>query len=632
MTAYKLRKFRIVLMKPNFIRMKTFKLIIISCFLITHLNSSAKSCLLIEAESFQNKGGWLVDQQFMDVMGSPYLIAHGMGQVVQDATTKVIFPARAKYYIFVRTYNWTSPWFPGEGPGKFCLSVGTEKFSKILGASSNKWFWEAVGEVNIGNLETTITLHDLSGFDGRCDAIYFSTDSLDIPSNEKKSLNAFRNQMLNIPPTTKSGKKYDFVVVGGGTAGISASLAAARLGLQVALIQDRPILGGNNSSDVRVHLGGKIEQYPYPNIGNLIKEFGPSRQGNAQPADYYEDEKKMQVIMSEKNISLFCNYHIIDVKKNKNQIVSVTAKNTENASEIFFEAPLFADCTGDGTIGFLAKADFKMGRESKSEYNEPSAPEISDKLTMGASVQWYSLLDSVNTKFPQFQYGIEFNDKTVEKLIKGDWNWETGMNFNQISDIERVRDYGLAIVYANWSYLKNNMNLSEYNKRYLAWVAYIAGKRESRRLMGDYVLTETDIKNQKEFDDASVTTTWSIDLHYPDPKNSQSFSNKEFKSIAKQDKIKPFAIPYRCFYSRNIDNLFMAGRDISVTHIALGTIRVMRTTGMAGEVVGMAASLCKKLNCNPRNIYKRHFDDLKSLMERGTGKELPNNQNYNLSY
>ena len=612
--------------------MKIFKVFLLLVLLSIRFNISAISHLLVEGESFQNKGGWLVDQQFMDRMGSPYLIAHGLGKPVEDATTKVIFPAKGEYYVFVRTFNWTSPWFAGEGPGKFSLSVGNEKLAKILGISSDTWYWEKAGKVNVETLETTITLHDLSGFDGRCDAIYFSTDSLDVPSNEKKSLSLFRKKMLNLPLAPSKSKKYDLVVVGGGTAGMCASLAAARLGLKVALIQDRPRLGGNNSSDVRVHLGGKIEQYPYPNMGNLIKEFGPSRQGNAQPADYYEDDKKMQVIKAEKNISLFCNYHVIDVKKSSNKITAVIAKNTENATEIGFEAPLFSDCTGDGTIGFLANADFRMGRESKSEYNEPSAPEIADNMTMGVSVQWYSLEDSLKTSFPQFHYGIDFNDKTVEKLTKGDWNWETGMNFNQITDIERIRDYGLAIVYANWSYLKNNTNLSEYNNRYLAWVAYIAGKRESRRLMGDCILTETDIKTRKVFEDASVTTTWSIDLHYPDPKNTQDFSNKEFKSIAKQDKIKPFAIPYRCFYSRNIDNLFMAGRDISVTHIALGTIRVMRTTGMAGELVGMAASLCKKFNCNPRSIYLHHFDDLKSLMEKGTGKELPNNQNYNLSY
>jgi FAD dependent oxidoreductase len=600
--------------------------------LLINFSLSAHSHLFIEAESFKNKGGWLVDQQFMDIMGSPYLIAHGLGKPVNDASTKITFPKKGKYYVYVRTFNWTSPWNSGEGPGKFNLSVGTVKFSKTLGNTNNKWFWEKAGEVKVENLETTVTLHDLSGFDGRCDAIYFTTDTLDTPPSDKKTLDLFRKKMLNLPLTPKSGGKYDFIVIGGGTAGICASLSAARLGLKVALIQDRPILGGNNSSDVRVHLGGQIEQYPYPKLGNLIKEFGPTKGGNAQPADYYEDQKKENLIKSEKNISLFCNYHAIAVKMNGNKITAVIAKNTENSTELSFEAPLFADCTGDGTIGFLAKADFKMGRESKSEYNEMSATENADNLTMGSSVQWYSVENSTTTNFPRFQYGIEFNDKTVEKIMKGDWNWETGMNFNQISDLEYIRDYGLAVVYSNWSYLKNNLNLNEFKNRDLAWVAYIAGKRESRRLLGDYILTETDIKNRKQFEDACVTTTWSIDLHYPDPNNTQNFPNKEFKSIAKQDKIKPFAIPYRCFYSRNIDNLFMAGRDISVTHIALGTIRVMRTTGMAGEVVGMAASLCKKKNCNPRNIYSKYFDDLKHLMAKGTGKELPNNQKYNGSY
>ena len=166
-----------------------------------------------------------------------------------------------------------------------------------------------------------------------------------------------------------------------------------------------------------------------------------------------------------------------------------------------------------------------------------------------------------------------------------------------------------------------------YAKKKLGWVAYLAGKRESRRLLGDYILKEDDIRKCVMHEDATAATTWSIDLHYPDPANSKYFKDREFKSIANQMNIYPYPIPYRCLYSRNIENLFMAGRNISVTHVALGTVRVMRTTGMMGEVVGMAASICKKHEATPRQVYWYHLDELKSLMKEGTGvKGLPNNQ------
>ena len=164
----------------------------------------------------------------------------------------------------------------------------------------------------------------------------------------------------------------------------------------------------------------------------------------------------------------------------------------------------------------------------------------------------------------------------------------------------------------------------------MGWVAYISGKRESRRLMGDYILKEDDIRKNVAHEDGTAASTWSIDLHYPDPKNTENFPGEEFKSIAKHIDIYPYPIPYRCLYSRNIDNLFMAGRNISVTHVALGTVRVMRTTGMMGEVVGMAASLCKKYEETPRGIYRSHLNDLKELMKEGVGRKgLPNNQQYN---
>jgi hypothetical protein len=158
-------------------------------------------------------------------------------------------------------------------------------------------------------------------------------------------------------------------------------------------------------------------------------------------------------------------------------------------------------------------------------------------------------------------------------------------------------------------------------------MAYVGGKRESRWLLGDVILKEQDITNAKPFLDACVTTTWEIDLHYSDPKNSKQFPGQEFRSIADMRAIKPYAIPFRCLYSRNVPNLFMAGRDISVTHVALGTVRVQRTCGMMGEVVGMAASLCKKYDTMPRGVYEKYLDDLKALMARGVGNVISQTTN-----
>ncbi|MDR0713554.1 MAG: FAD-dependent oxidoreductase [Bacteroidales bacterium] len=586
----------------------------------------------IEAERFENKGGWVVDQQFMDQMGSPYLMAHGLGVPVKDASTTVYFPSGGNYFVYVRTFNWTAPWFAGNGPGKFELSVNGKTVSGSLGTEGNQWIWQKAGKIFLKKGKATVALHDCTGFNGRCDALYFTTDKNDIPPSAIETLADFRHKALNLPSVPKEAGAYDLVVAGGGIAGICAAISAARLGCSVALINDRPLLGGNNSSEVRVHLGGRIEAEPYNALGNLLKEVGPLRGGNAQPSEFYEDKKKLDLVLAENNIHLFLNCRVQKVNTVEQEIKSVVAQHIETGEELLFSGRCFADCTGDGTIGYLAGADYRMGREGRDEFGESIAPAKGDKQTMGASVQWYSVeTPGRKTEFPAFNYGVVFSETNCEKVTMGEWTWETGMNRDQIRDFERIRDYGLLVIFSNWSFLKNDWkNKKQYNNRKLEWVAYIAGKRESRRLIGDYILKQDDIIKNVFHEDASFTTTWSIDLHFPDSVNSVHFPGNEFKAATEHLYIYPYAVPYRCLYSRNINNLFMAGRNISVTHVALGTVRVMRTTGMMGEIVGMAASICKKYNTTPRKVYQSYLNKLKTLMKEGVGKKgLPNNQQYN---
>lgn len=607
------------------------KIIILLAVFPTAMQTRAAS-LLVETESFSHKGGWMIDQQFMDEMGSPYLLAHGMGIPVEDASTEILLPQIATYYIYVRTFNWTSPWYQGSGPGAFQLLFnGKKTTTKPLGAEGSQWNWQAAGQVKVRNTGATIALHDLTGFDGRCDAIYFTTEPDDVPPSDVNLLMRLRRQMLNQPADPQPAGNFDMVVCGAGTAGICAAAAAARLGLKVALINDRPVLGGNNSSEIRVHMGGRINAGLYPRLGDMQKEFNPIRGGNAQPADYYEDSKKLEFVNSEPNIELFLNFHVNDVVMKDSRIQAVIAQHIESGVRMSFTAPLFCDCTGDGTVGYLSGADYRMGREGRAEFNESRAPEQADSMTLGASVMWYSVPEEKASSFPEFSYGMHFNAQNCERVTMGEWTWETGMDIDKTKHLERVRDYGMLVIYANWSYLKNHLPDSlGYGKRRLGWVSFMAGKRESRRLLGDYIMKQDDMTRYILHEDGTAAATWTIDLHYPDPANSANFPGAEFKAKTEHTSIYPYPIPYRCLYSRNVDNLFMAGRCISVTHVAHGSIRVMRTTGMMGEVVGMAASLCRRHDCLPRSIYWHYLPELKALMKQGIGHTgVVNDQGYN---
>jgi hypothetical protein len=268
-------------------------------------------------------------------------------------------------------------------------------------------------------------------------------------------------------------------------------------------------------------------------------------------------------------------------------------------------ADLFADCTGDGALGFQAGAEHEMTALGH----------------MGNSNMWSVVDTGKPSAFPRCPWAFDLGQAPFpEKLdALGKWFWESGFNRNPFADGELIRDTNFMAMYGAWDALKNVRG--KYPNHKLDWAAYVAGKRESRRLLGDLVLAKEDLVEGKSYPDGCVPTGWTMDLHLPDKRYDKGFESDPFISKAHLGLYKrPYWIPYRCFYSRNVGNLLMVGRNVSVTHEALGAVRVMRTCGMMGEIVGMAASLCKQHRTSPRDVYEKHLDELKTLMARGVGK------------
>lgn len=601
--------------------------VFLACGCLSAAGAAAESTVLVEAESFSSTGGWVIDQQFMDLMGSPFLLAHGLGRPVADAATRVQFPESGEYRVWVRTRDWVGPWKTAQTPaakraegtpGIFQVLVNGTALETSFGNEGAAWHWQAGGTVRVEAGEASLALHDLTGFEGRCDAVLFSTSTTLEPPNEARETAAFRQRLLGYSDTPEEAGAYDFVVVGGGIAGTCAALAAGRNGVRTALIQDRPVLGGNNSSEVRVWMGGAIHDPKYPRLGDIVAELDQERREHYGPkntGDLYEDGKKAGLVRAEKNITLFLNQRANAVETEAGHITAVMTQDIVTGERRRFQGKYFADCTGDACIGYLAGAD----------------SEITPAGHMGPCNLWNAADTGAASAFPRCPWALNLSDKPFpgrdpqgakndeERLAKlGCWYWESGFDHDPIRDREYMRDWNLRAMYGAWDCLKNTDG--RYPNHRLNWAAYISGPRESRRLLGDVILSKDVLLSGERFDDGCVVTGWDIDLHLPDPRYEAGFEGDAFISRALYTKYpRPFYVPYRCFYSRNINNLFMAGRDISVTHEALGAVRVMRTCGLMGESIGLAASLCSKNACTPREVYTKHLAAFKECLARGAG-------------
>lgn len=415
----------------------------------------------------------------------------------------------------------------------------------------------------------------------------------------------------------------DLVVVGGGLSGVAAAVAAAREGVKTVLIQDRPVLGGPASSECCEGNGKMVCGAPnYCNRNareaGLVEEvrnfharryvYGWRNHWSLSLRDFVEQEE---------NITLLMNCSMYDCVCENNRICCVRARQSGSELEYTVYADNFVDATGDGTLGFKAGAEFRMGREGRAEFNEPLAPELPDGKTMGTSINFRAEDVGYPIKFeaPAWAYKINSDDDLPFRMhsnpSSGYWWLEYGGELDTIADNEQIYKTLRSVLFGMWDHVKNGGDHGAENYA-ISWVAAVGGKREARRFMGDYIMSQKDLLEHPDFPDAVAYGGWPIDIHPPEGVFGKGHPGSTPPFIFPGT----FPIPFRSLYSRNISNMMMAGRDISVTHVALGSTRLIATCGLTGQAVGTAAALLKKYKCTPRDIAQKYIGELRQLLQK----------------
>lgn len=420
------------------------------------------------------------------------------------------------------------------------------------------------------------------------------------------------------------------IVTGGGLSGICCAVTAAREGLKVVLVQDRSVLGGNASSEVRLWVLGATSHMGNNNRwareGGVIDEIlVENTYRNPEGNPVILDTILLDKVVSEPNITLLLNTAVYHVeKKDKDTIASLRAFCSQNQTTYELKAPLFCDASGDGVVGFLSGAAFRMGAEPMEEFNELFAPPESYGELLGHSLYFYSKDTGKPVRFIPPSFALKditeiprFRSFNAQDYGCKLWWIEYGGRMDTVHDTEKIKWELWKIVYGVWDYIKNSGNFPEAETLTLEWVGMIPGKRESRRFEGDYILKQQDVIEQRIHDDAVAFGGWSLDLHPSDGVYSTQPGCTQWHSKG------IYQIPYRCLYSRNISNLFLAGRIISVSHVAFGSSRVMATSAYVAQAVGMAAVLCAKLGCQPSALYTEgHMPELQQWLLR-SGQFIP---------
>ena len=571
----------------------------------------------IDALEFENYGGFVKETQFVREMGQGYLLADGVGEPVAPASTTFCTEHGGMFRFFIRTKNWCTEY----SPDGLIIAVDGIKSGHISGKMhSLGWYFEIAADFKLSAGKHKLEVFNTDGWFARFSSVLITDDYSFFPSKETEVWQEERKKIRNCEnDVTKY--EFDCIVVGGGAAGITAAIAAARHGLKTALVNDRPILGGNGSDEAHVALEGSAHR-GYHETG-IIYEIKSKKEATGLTwSQIFAEFTK-----NENNLTVFNDTLVKAAETKENNITSVSAVNTINLSGYIFNADVFVDATGDAWLGYYAGANYRVGREAKFEYNESAAPICADGNTMSGCTtrtvtdgsdtvcSYYAEKTNTPVSFsaPDWAFKLPEGDalgREPQYIDRGHWWLEMPNDYDDIWESEFVRDsmIRMSVGYFNW--LKNSWPEKESAKNYkLKSLGLYIAKRESRRLTGDYVMTENDFVDGTEFDDAVCYSGWNIDVHHVD--GIFSGDQGEF-SVNRVVPITP--IPFRSLYSKNIKNLMMAGRCISVTHIGLGPVRVQLTAATISQAVGTAAYLCKKYKKSPKEIGKEHIAELQQIL------------------
>lgn len=428
--------------------------------------------------------------------------------------------------------------------------------------------------------------------------------------------------MSNRAEIRKLDKEFDVCVVGGGMAGLCAAVAAARHGATVALIHERPVLGGNASSEVRMWICGAqgLDCTPNPDLleSGIIEEI---RLKNMYRNPYGNwslwDSVLYEIVRDEPNIEMFLNASVLDATAKNGHLESVLAWQMTTQTKIQIKAKIFVDSSGDGILIPFSGADYRLGRESSSEFGEDIQPTAADSKTMGLSCLLQTRETDKPCEFipPEWAYVYEndedLNNRPHDLHSHNFWWLELGGDMDSIHDAEKIKDELLKCAFGIWDHIKNRGDHGAENW-VLEWVGFLPGKRESRRYVGDHIMTQHDIRQEGRFQDLIAYGGWPMDDHHPAGMKHKGDPTAFHPAAA------PYGISYRCLYSHNVDNLMCAGRNISVTHAALSSTRVMATCSVIGQATGTAAAIAVKQGVSPRQVGRDYIHQLQEqLLEDG---------------